>query len=299
MISKLSTARYGLLLAAMLNASPGSAEPLAAELQGESTPEPACEGCAVVDDGSLESGYGWVPSVDDGQYVQQIDSAQLPNQRLETVCVCWLRTRIDSDVDFEVVFYESVLDDEGEPRPALEPYASVPATAAGVPMGIVGAFYEVDVRGVQLAAGISYVGVRWDAMADRFFFVCVDQTPETEPVEVFFIDEIAEDWTSVFDSNDSIFVLHRAMLVRVCSEALVAVDVPALGGAGLGLLAVLLAGLAASTIKRRCPRDQSRDSVVGAGIPGSPGNPWRGPPAVAPASRRLRRRRSSPAGRRG
>ncbi|MEE8525332.1 MAG: hypothetical protein V3T72_15455 [Thermoanaerobaculia bacterium] len=243
--------RYGLLLAAILTASPGSAEPMAAELQGQNTPEPACEGCAVQDDGSLESGYGWVPSVDDGQYVQQIDSAQLPNRRLETVCVCWLRTRMDSDVDFEVVFYESVLDEKGEPKPALEPYASVPATATGVPLGIVGAFYEVDVRGIQLAEGISYVGVRWDAMADQFFFVCLDQTPETEPVEVFFIDEIAEDWTSVFDSNDPIFILHRALLVRVCSEPLAPVDIPVLSGFGLGILALLLAGIAVWMSRRR------------------------------------------------
>jgi hypothetical protein len=253
--------RYVLLpaaiLTAILTASPGLAEPIAAGLQGQSTPEPACEGelCAVQDDGSLESGYGWVPSVDDGQYVQQIDSALLPNRRLETVCVCWLRTRMDSDVDFEVVFYESVLDDKGELKPALEPYASVPAFAAGVPLGIVGAFYEVDVRGIRLAEGISYVGVRWNAMADQFFFVCVDQSPETEPVEAFFLDEIDEDWTSVFDSSDPIFDLHHALLVRACSEPVAPVDIPALGGFGLAILAVLLGGLGAWTAVRSRRRE--------------------------------------------
>jgi hypothetical protein len=242
---------YGLLLAVVLTAPAALAAPTAVELQGQNTPEPACEGCAVQDDGSLESGYGWVPSVDDGQFIQQIDSALLPTRRLETVCVCWLRTQMDSDVDFEVVFYDSVADAEGALKPTLEPYASVPATAAGVPQGIVGAFYEVDVRGVEIADGISYVGVRWDAMADRFFFVCVDQTPETEPVEVFFIDEFAEDWTSVFDSNDPIFVLHRAMLVRVCAEALQSIEIPVLGGLGLGMLVVLLAGLGTRRLIRK------------------------------------------------
>lgn len=240
------------LLAALLTAPPGLAEPTIADLQGQSTPEPACDGelCAVQDDGSLESGYGWVPSVDDGKYVQQIDSALLPNRRLETVCACWLRTRLDSDVDFEVVFYESVLDHKGELKPALEPYASAPATATGVPLGIVGEFYEVDVRGIRLAEGISYVGVRWDAMADQFFFVCVDQTPETDPVEVFFLDEIDEDWTSVSDSDDPIFDLHRALLVRVCSEPVAPVDIPVLGGFGAAILVVLLCALGAWSLAR-------------------------------------------------
>jgi hypothetical protein len=258
MITKRAAARFALLpaatlLAAAWTASPGRAEPIAAELEGQNTPEPACDGetCAVREDGSLESGYGWVPSVDDGKYVQQIDSSLLPNRRLEDVCVCWLRTRQDSSVDFEVVFYDVVLDDEGDPKPALEPYASVPATATGVPLGIVGAFYEVDVRGILLAEGISYVGVRWDASADQFFFVCVDQTSETEPVEVFFLDEVDDDWTSVFDSNDPIFLPHRALLVRVCSEPFAAVDVPVLDGFGIGILALLLIGSAVRRLRRR------------------------------------------------
>ncbi len=235
-----------ILLAAALLVPQASAEPLNAQLQGQNTPEPACIGdeCLVQDDGSLESGYGWVPSVDDGKYVLEVDSSELPTSRLDTVCVCWLRTQTDSDVDFEVVFYESVLDDKGELKPALKPYASVPALATGVPQGIVGAFYEVDVSGVEIAQGISYVGVRWDARANPFFFVCVDQSPETEPVEVFFLDEIDKDWTSVFDSIDPIFDEHRALMVRVCSEALATIEVPTLGGFGLGLLVLLLAGLA-------------------------------------------------------
>ncbi len=119
------------IFAIVLTSSPAllPAQPLAPE----AIPSPAsaarragsdCPGGLALDDGSAETGYGWVPSVPDGEYVQRILFGQLPNRRLESVCICWQRTREDADVDFEVVFYE----DAGG-QPAAEPYSAVPANA--------------------------------------------------------------------------------------------------------------------------------------------------------------------------
>ncbi len=170
-----------------------------------------CAGRAVKDDGSVETGYGYVPSATMGQYVQAFDAGELEAGKVEAVCVCWLRTRDDGDLDFEVVFYR----DAGG-RPEAEPYAAVAATATDVPRGVeaAGRFYEVDVGGVALPPGRSYVGVRWDPSASTFFFVCTDTSEETEWVDVFSMEDRAPRWTNVKDSRDPIFEPHRAIGVR-------------------------------------------------------------------------------------
>ncbi len=236
-------------------------EPLAAAsipgdaLLGLSFPEPACEDGVVKDDGSVETGWGWIPSVSEGEYVQVYHSDEFPTREVDAVCVCWLRTRDDDEIDFEVVFYDSVLDEDGDPQPADAPYAAIPATAVGVPQGIVGAFTEVDVPEVGIPEGELYVGVRWNAAADRFFFVCADTTAETPRVDVFFRDEKAEGWDNIFATSDPIFVDHRAILVRPRPRQATVVDVPALDGAGLASLAALLAAAGGWVSRRRRARD--------------------------------------------
>ncbi len=215
-----------------------------------------CAGGVVVDDGSAETGYGWVPSVVEGEYVQEFDASLFTSRRLRSVCICWMRTRPDSDVDFEIVFYRQVIDPEDEERlvPADEPYAVRPASADVAPKGITESFFEVDVSGVVMPAGPSYVGARWDASRDQYFFVCVDNSEATSPVEVFFRDDRSEgEWTSVFETTDPIFQDHRAMMIRVLPGPAVVVDVPALGASGLATLAAALA-LAALVMRRRYRR---------------------------------------------
>ncbi len=186
----------------------------AAEAAQPVAPAGPCAGGAVKDDGSVETGYGYVPSAVWGQYVQEFDSAELATRELSEVCVCWLRTREDSDLDFEVVFHA---DQNG--RPAQQPYHSVPATATEVPKGVeaAGRFYPVDVSGVTLPEGTSYIGVRWDPSASTFFFVCTDTSEETEWVNVFSAEDRSPRWTNVKDSRDPIFVPHRAILVRAAA----------------------------------------------------------------------------------
>ena len=216
-------------------------------------PEACTEG-VVADDGSLETGYGWVPSVADGRYVQRFQGIDLASASFEKVCVCWLRTRNDDTIDFEVVFFEQIFNDEtGRLEPAMEPYAAIPARAAGVPSGITGAFYDVDVSGVAVPGGDVYVGVRWDSSVDSFFFVCADQSPAANPVPVFFIDDRAENWGDALNTRDPIFNGHHAALIRAVGRAPVPglpVSVPVAGAWALATLGGLLAFVAVVLLRR-------------------------------------------------
>ena len=176
-------------------------------------PEP-CAGGAIPDDGSVDTGYGYVPSAVMGVYLQRFDSGDLPSRELSEVCVCWLRTRADDDLDFEVVFYEDL-----GGRPGDAPYATVQATATEVPKGVdaAGRFYSVDVSGVTLAEGTSYIGVHWDPSASTFFFVCTDTGEDTEITEVFSMEDRSPVWTNIKNSRDPIFKPHRAIMIRATS----------------------------------------------------------------------------------
>lgn len=234
-----------LLLAGLVLAPPLSARPLAPEPDAGprvKTPAPAaCDDGVVLDDGTYESGYGWVPGVLDGEYVQRFESALFPTRRLDAVCLCWLRTSPDATLDFELVLYR----DAGG-RPAAAPYAVVPASVVVAEEGIVGEYFEVDAAAARIpAAGAFYAGARWDPTADPFFFLCADQSDATPPVEVFFRDRLAEgEWTGVFETTDPIFALHRAVGVRARPSFLTAVAVPAAAPLGLGVLAALTAAAA-------------------------------------------------------
>ena len=230
-----------------------AAQPLApneSPSRAAALPADACAGGWIRDDGSAETGYGWVPSSVEGIYVQEVKLTELGSRNLASVCVCWLRTRTDNDVDFDVVFYG----DAGG-RPQLQPLASVPARAEGVPMGVTGRFYEVDVSGIKLPGQTSYVGVRWNPNADDFFFVCVDQNPLTERIPTFFIDDRASGWGDALNTIDPIFDGHRAMLMRLNGGA--TPDIPGLAGPGLLIfgLGLAAAGLRAmSCVKALQPR---------------------------------------------
>jgi hypothetical protein len=199
-----------------------------------------CAGGAVKDDGSPETGYGWVPSVVEGIFVQEFSEAELGGREMVSVCVSWLRTREDEDLDFDVVFYRQV---DGIPAPA--PYAVVPTRALAVPAGVAsgGRFYDVDVTGVPVAGSTVYIGVRWNASVHRFFFVGVDTNPVTLRVEGFYIDERADEWTAISESGDPIFRGHRAMMIRARAEPGDAAAIPAVTPTGAALLALLVAAL--------------------------------------------------------
>lgn len=216
----------------------GSRCQAAAAAEGEASrgePTPCADG-VVYDDGSTETGWGWVPSAIQGQYVQEFSGADLPTRELEKICICFLRTSVDADIDFDVVFYR---DEDG--RPAREPFATIPAQGLGIPQGVANAtFIEVPLPGVEVPVGTFYAGPRWNPSVDRFFFVCADTTPTSPLTDLWFIDDRAEDWDSALTTEDPLFQFHRSVLIRPVASGTVPIELP-LGFTATALLAVCLA----------------------------------------------------------
>jgi hypothetical protein len=175
---------------------------------------PMCEGPGGVikDDGQLETGYSYVPNATSGIYLQEYSADDFWSRELDHVCVCWLHKRDDTEIDFEVVFYE-----KKEGKPAENPYATRPGKAVEVPLNREsgGLFYDVDVSGVTLVPGTSYIGVRWNPSVDPYFFVCADHGPNSPVTAGFQRDDRAPGWLAILGSPDPIFTKHKAMMLRV------------------------------------------------------------------------------------
>ncbi len=207
-----------------------------------------CADGVVLDDGTLESGYGWVPSAVDGRYVQRFEVGDFRSRKMEEICVCWTRTRQDDAIDFRVELYR----DRGG-RPALFPEVSVDATATLVPTFPDGAFVSIDVSGVDMRAvtDVFYLGVRWNPSEEDFFFVCADQSDTTPVVDGWYIDDRADEWASVLDSADPIFDDHHAMMIRARAAEGFFPLVPTLGPVGIVVLALGLSALGVLILRRR------------------------------------------------
>jgi len=176
-----------------------------------------------------------VPSVIRGEYVQEFHSSEFPSRVLDRLCICWLRTRTDVDIDFDLVFYRDV-----EGQPDEKPFAVVPASAQDVPLGVAnGTFYEIPLPEVEIPLGTFYVGPRWNAQVDQFFFLCADTSPTTPKTDLWFIDDRAEGWDSALTTIDPIFAPHRAVMIRPVARG-AAVDIP-IGATALAVLALVLA----------------------------------------------------------
>ncbi len=207
------------------------------EAFGGGAPGPSCEGGAILDDGSFETAYGWVPSAEWGEYVQTFQVGRVEPVMLDSVCVCWTRTREDDGIGFEVVIYEDL-----EGQPVNEPLAVIDASMNEVPAWPDGRFVEVPIGFDQsiLMPGTYHIGVRWAPAVDQFFFVCVDQSNPDAAAPGFFRDDRAEgEWGSVLESSDPIFDEHTAMLIRARWQDVVAT--PAIGSIGAGILIVMIA----------------------------------------------------------
>lgn len=207
-----------------------------------------CTDGVVLDDGTLESGYGWVPSAVDGRYVQQFELEDFRSRKMEEFCICWTRTRADEDLDFVVELYR----DRGG-RPALFPEASVTASAAMVPSFPDGEFYSIDVSQIDMKAVTNtfYLGVRWNPSVEDYFFVCVDQSDPTPIVDGWFIDNRADEWASVLESTDPIFDEHRAMLIRARAAEGYFPLVPTISEWGILILVLVIAAIGILVLRRR------------------------------------------------
>lgn len=225
----------------------GATRTVSVDRQAGMVPGPACEDGLILDDGSVETAYGWVPSSVMGEYVQTFSPGPLTSSRLESVCVCWTRTRPDDVLDFEVVVYSGP---QGKPN-QTELFA-VPASFSDVPEWPDAAFVEVEIPldAPVLGGGFHHIGVRWNPSVDQFFFLCADQSPTDAPEDGFFRDDRSQgQWTSVLETSDPVFLEHRAMMVRVCSQQVP--WVPTAGVPGLVLLTLLVAGAGWFGLRRR------------------------------------------------
>ena len=143
-------------------------------------------------------------------YVQEVQSEDFPSRHLKEVCACWFQKPGGGKADFEVLFFAA----EGS-RPAMEPYAKVQATAKGLGEGKRDArWHVVDVSGVSLPEGTSYIGVRWQPTKEPRLFVCSDQSAETPRRKGFFGEDRSRGWIDLETTADPIFIPHRALMIR-------------------------------------------------------------------------------------
>lgn len=183
----------------------------------DEVPEAApCEGTVGFDDGSFETGYGFVPSAQWGIYLQRFDAPELGGQDLEEVCVCWLKTRGDATADFEILIW-----DETDRKLAPAAFATIPGSAEDIPTSKeeAGRLFPVEIDDVTLPEAPFWVGVRWNPSEENFLFVCADhgsdEPAEGEPIPAVFQEDRAGGWADVLTARDPIFHGHRALGVRV------------------------------------------------------------------------------------
>ena len=207
----------------------------------------ACSDGTVLDDGTFESGYGWVPSAIWGEYVQRFPAGAVNIMRLERLCVALTRTRDDDSLDFEVVVYRQ----EGA-TPGGGGSFRFPASATAVPAFPEFALYEVDLGAAAptLTAATTNIGIRWNPSVDQFFFVGADQDGPPEPLAGYYRDDRAEgQWGDVLMTSDPIFDDHGAMGIRIVTGP--GAWLPDLGVVGRGVLILALAAAAWIVLRGR------------------------------------------------
>ena len=171
----------------------------------------ACAGpdWIVRDDGTAENAAGWDSSqVSDGHYADRFNlNAAPPDHLIIKACIGFLQTGGDTTIDFGVDWW--TFDGVGFPDTRI---GSIPATATGVPSGLPGAFYEVDVSPLQIpATGEVAVGPRWDPMEDEGFFFPFDETPASP-----FTDPVGTtDGGGTWDHMSNAFPNLRVTMVRL------------------------------------------------------------------------------------
>lgn len=236
-----------LMAPAFGGAAPGRAARPSLSQTSFRIPGPGCEDGLVLDDGTMETAYGWVPSAIWGEYVQTFPREYLSTTVLDSVCVCWTRSRDDDSLDFELVVYK---DRGGVPDEV--PFLVIPAHVEGVPVFGEGAFYEIPVPGgaPPLVSGTYHIGVRWNPSVDDFFFLCADQSPNDHPVPGFFRDDRSDgEWGSVLETSDPIFYQHAAMMIRPRATAIS--WVPALNLPGVLIFIGFMMATAVLLLRRR------------------------------------------------
>ena len=177
-------------------------------------PKETCVDGVMLDDNSVEGGYGFIPSLEWGTFVQRFDVPELFGREVEKVCVCFLSDRVD-ELDFEVVFHQEV-----GGVPSAEPYARVAGHASDLPNSSkeAGKMFPVAIDGVKLPDGPSYIGVRWDPGKGERAFVCSSKGTKgnvKNPTLGFQKDNRSTAWENILTTKDFVFAYHQNALIRV------------------------------------------------------------------------------------
>ena len=105
---------------------------------------------------------------------------------------------------------------------------------------------------MELGQDTVFIGARWNPSVDKFFYICVDHSAESQYTEGWFIDDLADEWQSFSGSSDPMFLSHRAMFIRaVAAPETAARPVPDLGTVGMVVFVALLAIFAFLILQRR------------------------------------------------
>jgi hypothetical protein len=230
---------------------PAGAQPFAYERgsAGSIPPGDGCDEGEVPDDGTVEAGFGWFPSITYGGFVERFD-AEAFSSGLERVCICLMQA-VNFPPDLEQNFQIVVYDDDGPQNAPGTLLASISATATSVPLSLPGGFYDYDVADQVPSLpsdGNVFIGIEWQPNVEQDFFVCVDY--DTPPNGGYTMSDTFPEWTPIEDSSTA-FAEYGAMVIRAVGAREAIVEIPTLGGIGLTLLATLFVVASLRTLIRR------------------------------------------------
>ena len=172
--------------------------PLQAQAFDSSSPARAddCQNGTVLDDGSFENGITGLASASDFDAVMAFPvSTDLGT--LEKFCTCFIRTGLDSRVEYQIVGYNN---DGPGGQPGTVRYVSDPIDftipSPGVPF-----FSSFDLSSdpelLRVVSDGDFLGIRFDPGAEQGIFLCVDEGPNTEPQPGYISIDQGQTWESV------------------------------------------------------------------------------------------------------
>ena len=174
-----------------------------------------CSDGVSFDDGSFENALG-SSSVFTTHLAMRIDPDVSP-ARLDSVCVCFARLGSETDLEFDMVVWDSNGTD-GAPDGFLGGLAGF--VADNVPFGLGGQFYRVDLSSLAIVTERPvYIGPSWDSGTFEDFFVCSDESAGTPRQPGYFDAGIfAGLLPPVAELGDDLSPTYRALGIRAVFE---------------------------------------------------------------------------------
>ncbi len=181
---------------------------LAAGLGAPTARAQDCSGGDGHSDGDYDTGINLAQTVFDAIAVERFTPPEYP-YNYERVCVQWWRSTADTDLEYQIVFY----DDDGAAGAPGTLLASVPAQALAVPNQPT-TWFSTDVTSaaVQIGEGHVYIGVRWNPAIEQGFILSMDTNTLTPLQTGYYWQNGGPNWTLIQNA----FVIwqnYRALLI--------------------------------------------------------------------------------------